>query len=100
LWLLPSSTIDIPQMFKNSKSVGAVLGLTPHLNESGESKRIGGISCFLSIKAWAMSVAKRRSRAKAITALARRLAVVMHRMWSNNAPFNWTREELPSASHG
>ena len=117
------STIDIPQRFKNSKTVGAVLGLTPRLHESGESKRIGGISCcgdammrtllheaaqvLLSItkkwswlKAWAMSVAKRRGRAKAITALARRLAVIMHRMWSNNTPFCWTREELPSASHG
>lgn len=82
-----TSTIDIPQRFRNSKVVGAVLGLTPKLNESGESKRIGHISCcgdammrmllheaaqtLLSVtrkwswlKAWAMNVAKRRGAKK------------------------------------
>jgi hypothetical protein len=51
------------------------------------------------LKAWAMSVARRRGRAKAITALARRLAVIMHRMWSNGTEFCWTRAELAGASH-
>ncbi|WP_457579547.1 transposase [Ensifer adhaerens] len=36
------SAIDIPQRFKNSKTVGAVLPLTPRLYESRESKGIGG----------------------------------------------------------
>ncbi len=117
-----TSTIDIPQRFKNSKTVGAVLGLTPRMNESGESKRVGKVSCcgdgmmrmllheaaqtLLSVvrrwswlKAWAMSVARRRGRAKAITALARRLAVIMHRIWSNGTEFCWTRAELAGASH-
>ncbi|MDT4782460.1 IS110 family transposase ISMex9 [compost metagenome] len=115
-----TSTIDIPQRFRNSKVVGAVLGLTPKLNESGESKRIGHISCcgdammrmllheaaqsLLSVtrkwswlKAWAMNVAKRRGRQKAITALAHRLAVIMHRMWSDGTEFRWTKEGLPTA---
>lgn len=38
------ATIDIPSRFHNSRSVGAALGLTPVLNQSGESKRIGHIS--------------------------------------------------------
>lgn len=38
------ATIDIPQRFRRSKAVGPILGLTPKLNESGESKRVGCIS--------------------------------------------------------
>ena len=44
------------------------------------------------LKAWAMNVAKRRGRQKAIVALARRLAVIMHRIWCNGTEFHWTRE--------
>ena len=44
------------------------------------------------LKAWAMNVAKRRGLQKAIVALARRLAVIMHRMWSDGTEFRWTRE--------
>jgi len=36
--------IDIPQRFKNSKAVGPILGLTPVLNQSGESHRVGRVS--------------------------------------------------------
>ena len=39
-----------------------------------------------------MNVAKRRGLRKAIVALARRLAVIMHRMWSDGTEFRWTRE--------
>ncbi|MFQ6186626.1 IS110 family transposase [Sinorhizobium meliloti] len=109
------ATIDIPSRFHNSRSVGAALGLTPVLNQSGESKRIGHISlcgdammrslsyeaaqtmltrlvkwCWL--KAWAMNIARRHGRKKANVALARRLAVVMHRMWVDGTEFRWTRE--------
>jgi transposase len=38
------STIDIPARFKNSKAVGPSLGLTPVLNQSDESHRVGRIS--------------------------------------------------------
>lgn len=112
-----TATIDIPARFRNSKAVGPVLGLTPVLQESGESRRIGRISlcgdgmmrtllyeaaqvlltnvCKWSwLKAWAMNVAKRRGRRKAVVALARRLAVIMHRMWSDGTQFRWTRKEI------
>ena len=39
------------------------------------------------LKAWAMNIAKRRGQKKAIVALARRLAVIMHRMWSDGTEF-------------
>ncbi len=45
------------------------------------------------LKAWAMNIAKRGSLRKAIVALARRLAVIMHRMWSDGTAFRWTRAD-------
>ena len=95
---------------ENSKAVGPSFGLTPVLNQSGESRRIGRVSLcgdammrallyeaaqvmmtrvkkWSSLKAWAMNVAKRRGSKKAIVALARRLAVIMHRMWVDGSVF-------------
>lgn len=44
------------------------------------------------LKSWAMNIAKRHGSKKAKVALARRLAVVMHRMWMDGSEFRWTRE--------
>ena len=44
------------------------------------------------LKAWAMQIAKRRGLKKAVVALARRLAVIMHRIWVDGTEFRWTRE--------
>ena len=44
------------------------------------------------LKAWAMQIARRRGLKKAIVALARRLAVVMHRIWLDGTEFRWTRQ--------
>ena len=109
------ATIDIPARFRNSKAVGPVLGLTPVRSQSGESDRVGHISLcgdgmmrtllfeaaqtmlrpstrWSWLKAWAMKVAQRRGSGKAVVALARRLAVIMHRMWCDGTEFRWTRE--------
>jgi len=109
------TTIDVPARFRNSKAVGPVLGLTPVLNQSGESRRVGRISLcgdgmmrtllyeaaqtmltrttkWSWLKAWAMKVVTRRGMQRAIVALARRLAVVMHRMWSDGTEFRWTKD--------
>jgi transposase len=109
------ATIDVPARFRNSRAVGAVLGLTPCKYQSGESDYTGGISkCgdemmrvmlyeaaqilltrtvkWSWLKAWAMTIAKRRGMKKAIVALARRLAVIMHRIWVDGTEFRWTRE--------
>src|SRR5881398_2330078 len=44
------------------------------------------------LKAWAMKIARHRGMKKAIVALARRLAVIMHRVWVDGTEFRWTRE--------
>ena len=109
------ATVDVPARFRHSKAVGAVFGLTPSKHQSGESNRTGGISrCgdemmrmmlyeaahimlvrsakWSWLKAWAMKIARHRGMKKAIVALARRLAVIMHRIWVDGTGFRWTRE--------
>jgi transposase len=108
-------TVDVPARFRNSKAVGAVFGLTPAKYQSGENDRTGAISrCgdemmrmmlyeaaqimlarstkWSWLKAWAMKIARHRGMKKAIVALARRLAVIMHRIWVDGTDFRWTRE--------
>ena len=45
-----------------------------------------------------MNVAKRRGLQKAIVALARRLSVIMHRMWRDGTEFRWTRQDTSVAA--
>jgi hypothetical protein len=49
------------------------------------------------LKAWAIQVARRRGMKKTIVALARRLAVIMHRIWVDGTEFIWTRQEVAEA---
>jgi len=111
------ATVDVPARFRKSKSVGAVFGLTSAKYQSGEIDRSGAISrcgdemmrtmlyeaaqtvLFRSakwswLKAWAMKIARRRGTKKAVVALARRLAVIMHRIWVDGSEFRWTREQI------
>ena len=113
-------TVDVPARFRNSKAVGAVFGLTPAKYQSGENERTGAISrCgdemmrvmlyeaaqvmltrtskWSWLKAWAVRIARRRGMKKAIVALARRLAVILHRIWVDGTEFKWTREAVPAA---
>jgi len=109
------ATVDVPARFRKSKSVGAVFGLTCAKYQSGEIDRSGAISrCgdemmrvmlyeaaqsmlrstkWSWLKAWAMQIAKRRGMKKAIVALARRLAVIMHRIWVDGTEFRWSRAQ-------
>jgi transposase len=50
------------------------------------------------LKAWGMNVAKRRGKQRAIVALARRLAVIMHRMWRDGTNFRWTKGSAPTVA--
>jgi len=109
------ATVDVPARFRNSKAVGAVFGLTPAKHQSGESDRTGAISrCgdemirmmlyeaaqvmltrsakWSWLRAWAMQIARHRGMKKAIVALARRMAVILHRIWVDGTEFRWTRE--------
>src|SRR6202045_4784000 len=115
------ATVDVPARFKNSKAVGAVFGLTPSRYQSGEIDRPGAISrCgdemmramlyeaahimlvrlakWSWLKAWAMKIPRHRGMKKAIVALARRLAVILHRIWVDGTEFRWTREQAAAAA--
>src|SRR3546814_10915642 len=48
---------------------------------------------WTSLRAWGMSIAKRRSMARARVAVARKLAVTLHRMWSDEAEFRFGKEQ-------
>lgn len=50
------------------------------------------------LKAWAVNLAKRIGGRKAVVALARRLAVIMHRIWSDGTEFRWTKDTMPAAA--
>ena len=44
------------------------------------------------LKAWGMAVAKRSGMRRAKVAVARKLAVVLHRMWRDGTEFRWGKE--------
>ena len=52
---------------------------------------------FSGLKAWAMAVAKRRGMKKARVALARKLGVILHRMWVDGTSFSWSHAEAAIA---
>jgi transposase len=92
--------------FKRSSNVGAYFGLTPRRYQSGELDRTGRIYLFeaasvlLSVvkrwsvlKAWGVRLAKRVGIKKAKTAVARKLAVVLHCIWVDGTEFQWGKEK-------
>jgi transposase len=110
------AVVDDPGRFKNSSSVGAYLGLTPRRYQSGEVDRSGGISkCgdglmrsylyeaatvifsrvrkWSSLKAWGVKLARRIGAKKAKVAMARKLAVILHRMWIDQTDFRWSASQ-------
>jgi transposase len=105
-----AATIDDPSRFRHSASVGAYLGLTPRRYASGEVDRMGRISrcgdalarSYLyeaanvlltrsrtasPLRSWAQKLAKKAGFKKARVALARKMAVVLHRMWLDGTDF-------------
>ncbi len=110
------SAIDDPGRFRRSKDVGPWVGLTPGRAQSGERDIVGAITkcgdaglrsalyqaatVMLNrttgpnwLKAWAQRLTKLRGKKRATVALARRIGVVLHRMWRDGAGFRFTREE-------
>jgi transposase len=98
------ATIDEVGRFGTSRALGAHLGLTPRVYQSGEIDRSGHISkCgdrmllhllyeaasalmtrtrkWSRLRAWGVAIAKRRGIKRATVAVARKLAVIMHRIW-------------------
>jgi transposase len=112
--------VDDPARFIHSRDIGPHFGLTPRKYASGEIDRNGSITKagdgavrevlvqaaltlltrvqrWSALKAWGMAVAKRRGPRRAIVAVARKLAIVMHRMWADSTMFNWKRETVALA---
>lgn len=104
------AAVDDPKRFTSSRTVAAHFGLTPRRYQSGEMDNPGRISkagdadvrsslyaaanammmrsvASSEIKSWGLRLMRRKGRRRAVVAVARKLAVVMHRMWADNTEF-------------
>jgi len=113
------AVIDDPARFNKSSTVGAYLGLTPRRYQSGSVDVAGHISkCgdgFLrghlfeaanvllsrhvrssALQAWGLSLASRIGMRRAKVAVARKLAVIMHRVWLDEREFDWGVPPAPA----
>jgi transposase len=118
--LTVKSAIDDPARFRSSKDVGPWAGLTPGRYQSGEVDVVGGITRAGDVglrtalyqaatvmmhrakpswlKAWGMRVAQRRGLKRAVVAVARRIGVILHRMWVDGTEFRFARQSQPSVA--
>lgn len=114
------AAIDDPNRFSSSRDIGPWVGLTPRRAQSGERDIIGEITragdaglrtalyqaatVMLNsarpnwLSAWAWAVAKRRGKKRATVALARRIGVVLHRMWQESTEFRFKRADAATAA--
>jgi transposase len=113
------AAVDDPTRFKKSRTVGAHFGLTPRRFQSGEHDNPGRISkagdsdvraalyaagnallmrsmAQSQIKSWGMRLMRTKGRRRAIVAVARKLAVLLHRMWVDGTEFR--QEQLGSTA--
>ena len=109
------AAVDDPSRFKRSRTVAAHFGLTPRRFQSGEKDNMGRISkagdsevravlyaaanalltrttTWSPAKAWGMNLMRTKGRRKAVVAVARKLAVIMRKMWINGSDFQWEAE--------
>ena len=52
---------------------------------------------YSSIRVWGLGIAKRRGHRRAVIAVARKLAVLMHRIWADGTEYRWQREAAVDA---
>lgn len=108
--------MDKPERFKRSRDVGACLGLRPKVRDSGERQWRGPITregdgemrrllvqaahaslqCRKdsALKRWTLQLAARVGKRKAVVALARKLGVLLHRLWVTGSSY----QALPKAA--
>jgi transposase len=114
------SALDEPSRITKSKNAGPLFGLTPRRYQSGETDVSGGITRvgdemvrtalyeaantllsprtrFSALKRWGLEVAKRRGLKRAKVAVARKLAVILHRMLIDGTTFRWTKTKEAQA---
>lgn len=105
------SAVDDNARFTSSKNVGPWVGLTPSRNQSGERDISGGITKAGDVslrralghaatvmmnrgratwlRTWTAKLARRRGAKRAMVALARRIALILHRMWQDDTDFRF-----------
>lgn len=113
-------SIEDPSRFRHSRDVPGYLGLRPRLRASGELVRRGRITkegdpdlrrllvqaahghlrsrTDTALKRWAEGLVPRIGKRKAIVALARKLAVLMHRLWRTGEVYEPFPEEVAKAA--
>jgi transposase len=114
------TAVEDPGRFRKSSLLGAHFGLTPRKYASGETDRNGGITrcgdrmvrsllceagtvllCRVRswswLRRWGIEVAKRRGMRRAQIAVARRLAVILHRLWVDGTEFQASRAGIGTA---
>jgi transposase len=108
--------VDDPDRFSRSRDVGPWLGLTPTRYQSGQTDRtghitkagdasvrtalyeaattlLGRVTKWSALKSWGIRLARRSGMRKARVAVARKLAVILHKMWKTQTPFQWAAEK-------
>lgn len=111
------AAIDDPARFTSSRTVAAHFGLTPRRFQSGEMDNPGRISRagdtdvrsalysaanslltrtkkISPLKAWGLRLVRRKGRRRGTVAVARKLAVILHRMWIDGTPYRWNDVEV------
>lgn len=107
-----AASIEDPRRFARSEDVGAYAGLVPRRSQSGERDTLGSISkagdallrrtlyeaanIMLSrvqrpfpLQEWGKRIAETKGNKRARTAVARKLAVLLHSLWLNETEFRW-----------
>jgi transposase len=112
--------IEDPSRFASRRDIPSFLGLRPRMRESAERSHFGSITrhgdaemrrllvqaahgCLRSrqdteLKRWAEQLARRIGKKKAIVALARKLAVLLHRLWMTGEAYEPLRPEVAAAA--
>jgi transposase len=114
-------TVEDPSRFRKSRDVGSYVGLRPRRSESGESRPQLGISkegdvylrkllvqgahCILShkspdtdLKRWGLKLAgkgNKNAKKRALVAVARKLAILLHHLWVNGEVYEPLRNSKP-----
>src|SRR6478735_2955392 len=107
------ATIDDPARFARSRSVGAYgrRHASGEVDWSGRISKCGDamlrsylfeaagvlltrVPKWSAVKAWGVKLVKRNGLRKAKVAVARKLAVILHRMWIDGTEFNWSKKEI------
>jgi transposase len=113
------SAVDDPTRFKRSRTVAAHFGLTPRRFQSGEIDNPGRISkagdpevraalyvaahallvrstAWSSLKSWGVRLVRTKGHKRAVIAVARKLAVILHKMWLDGSDFRYGSADAAS----